>query len=88
MIRAVQLYTFLEHCKNSPLNKDILECGAGVWDPSLEPLFVRFSKHGFKVHGIEISDERAAAAWFLKKREDIWTPWVPEEIAQKVKESL
>ena len=62
MIRAVQLYTFLEHCKNSPLNKDILECGAGVWDPSLEPLFVRFSKHGFKVHGIEISDERAAAA--------------------------
>ena len=62
MIRAVQLYTFLEHCNNSPLNKEILECGAGVWDPSVEPLLVRFNKHGYKVHGIEISDERVAAA--------------------------
>lgn len=34
------------------------------------------------------TDEKAAALWFLKNNEDIWTQWVPEEIAQKVKESL
>jgi len=34
------------------------------------------------------TDEEAAAMWFLKNREDIWTEWVTEDIAQKVKESL
>jgi glycine betaine/proline transport system substrate-binding protein len=34
------------------------------------------------------TDEEDAAMWFLKTREDIWTQWVPDEIAQKVKESL
>ncbi len=34
------------------------------------------------------TDERAAAVWFLKNREDVWTQWVPEDIAQKVKSSL
>ncbi len=34
------------------------------------------------------TDERAAAEWFLKNREDVWTQWVPEDIAQKVKSSL
>jgi ubiquinone/menaquinone biosynthesis C-methylase UbiE len=62
VIRAVQLYTFLEFCNNSSLNKEILECGAGVWDSSVEPLLVRFSKYGYQLHGIEISKERAAAA--------------------------
>ena len=33
-------------------------------------------------------DEREAAVWFLKNKEDVWTPWVPEEIALKVKESF
>jgi ubiquinone/menaquinone biosynthesis C-methylase UbiE len=61
MIRAVQLYTFLEYCNNSPLEKEVLECGAGVWR-SLEPLLVRFHKHGYVTHGIEILDERLAAA--------------------------
>ena len=62
MYRAVQLYTFLEYCNNSSLEKKILECGAGVWDPSVEPLLVRFYKLGYITHGIEISEERAAAA--------------------------
>jgi len=34
------------------------------------------------------TDERAAAVWFLKNKENVWTQWVPEEVAQKVKESL
>lgn len=62
MIRAVQLYAFLEYCNNSPLEKEILECGAGVWDPSIEPLLVRFYEQGYRIYGIEISDERREAA--------------------------
>lgn len=34
------------------------------------------------------TDERDAAIWFLKNREDVWTQWVSEDIAQKVKKSL
>ncbi len=34
------------------------------------------------------SDSREAALWFLKTREDVWTKWVPEEIAEKVKEAI
>ena len=34
------------------------------------------------------TDERAAAEWFLKNREDVWTQWVPEDVAQKVKNAL
>ena len=33
-------------------------------------------------------DTRDAAVWFLKTREDVWTKWVPEEIAEKVKEAI
>ena len=29
-----------------------------------------------------------AAIWFLKTREDVWTKWVPEDIAEKVKEAI
>jgi glycine betaine/proline transport system substrate-binding protein len=34
------------------------------------------------------TDEKDAAIWFLKNREDVWTQWVSEEVAQKVKNSL
>jgi len=61
MISAVELYTFLEYCNNSSLEKDVLECGAGV-SSSLEPLLVRFFDYGYDTHGIEISDERLQAA--------------------------
>ena len=33
-------------------------------------------------------DSRDAAVWFLKTRENVWTKWVPEEIAEKVKEAI
>ena len=29
-----------------------------------------------------------AAAWFLKNRESLWTPWVPADVAKKVKAAL
>ncbi len=29
-----------------------------------------------------------AAIWFLQTREDVWTKWVPEDIAEKVKEAI
>lgn len=29
-----------------------------------------------------------AAKWFMKEHEDLWTEWVPEEVAAKVKEAL
>ncbi len=34
------------------------------------------------------TDEKDAAIWFLKNREDVWTQWVSEDVAQKVKNSL
>jgi glycine betaine/proline transport system substrate-binding protein len=33
-------------------------------------------------------DSRDAAVWFLKTREDVWTKWVPEEIAEKIKGAI
>ena len=33
-------------------------------------------------------DTMEAAVWFLKTREDVWTKWVPEEIAEKVKKAI
>jgi len=61
MIRAVELYTFLEYCNNSSLEKDVLECGAGT-STDLEPLLVRFFDYGYDTHGIEIVEERLLAA--------------------------
>ena len=29
-----------------------------------------------------------AAVWFLQEKEDVWTQWVPEDVAEKVKASL
>jgi ubiquinone/menaquinone biosynthesis C-methylase UbiE len=61
MIRAVELYTFLEYCNNSSLEKEVLECGAGT-SGEFEPLLVRFFDYGYDTHGIEISKERLLAA--------------------------
>ena len=33
-------------------------------------------------------DTIEAAIWFLKTQEDVWTKWVPEEIAEKVKKAI
>lgn len=34
------------------------------------------------------ADEKATAIWFLKEHEELWTQWVPDEAAQKVKVAL
>lgn len=34
------------------------------------------------------ADNEEAAIWWMKEYEDVWTEWVPEDIAEKVKESL
>jgi len=70
VFRAVQLYTFLEYCNDSPLEKEVLECGAGI-SRSLEPLLLRFHEHGYVTHGIEISDERLAVAQEFCERRQI-----------------
>jgi ubiquinone/menaquinone biosynthesis C-methylase UbiE len=57
MIRATELYIFLDYCNNSSLEKEVLECGAGI-GPSMEPLLVRFFDYGYETHGIDISEER------------------------------
>lgn len=33
-------------------------------------------------------DDLAAAKWFLSEHEDVWTKWVSEEVAQKVKAAI
>lgn len=34
------------------------------------------------------TDVKEAAEWFLQEYEDLWTGWVPEEVAETVKQSL
>lgn len=34
------------------------------------------------------ADEEEAAMWWMKEHEDIWTSWVDDDIAEKVKESI
>jgi glycine betaine/proline transport system substrate-binding protein len=34
------------------------------------------------------ADSDGAAKWFLKKHEEVWTRWVPKDVANKVKQSL
>lgn len=34
------------------------------------------------------ADEKEAALWWMKEHEDIWTSWIDEDIAEKVKDSL
>jgi len=57
MFRAPQLYTFLMHCESTPLNREVLECGAGGF-PGFTPLLARFAGRGYRVRGIEVSEQR------------------------------
>lgn len=34
------------------------------------------------------ADEKEAAMWWMKEHEDVWTSWVDEDIAKKVKDSI
>jgi glycine betaine/proline transport system substrate-binding protein len=29
-----------------------------------------------------------AAIWYLQRNEDVWTQWVPEDVAERVKTAL
>jgi ubiquinone/menaquinone biosynthesis C-methylase UbiE len=61
MFRAVQLYTFLEYCESSSLEKEVLDCGAGV-GYFHEPPLMRFFEFDYKTYGIDISSERVEIA--------------------------
>ncbi|MCK4476899.1 class I SAM-dependent methyltransferase, partial [Candidatus Bathyarchaeota archaeon] len=53
VIRATPLYKFLRYCNDSPLERTVLDCGAGGNNPPLQI----FSDYGFETYGIEISGE-------------------------------
>jgi glycine betaine/proline transport system substrate-binding protein len=36
----------------------------------------------------EVEDAEAAAIWFLQNREDVWTEWVTDEVADNVRAAL
>lgn len=58
VIRATPLYKFLRYCSSSPLEKIVLDCGAGGDDPPLQI----FSDYGFETYGIEVSGEKLKQA--------------------------
>jgi len=49
---ATPLYKFLRECNSSPLEKTILDCGAGGDDPPLQ----LFCDYGYKTYGIEVAE--------------------------------
>ena len=53
IIWATLLYKFLRYCNSSPLEKLVLDCGAGGDHPPLQI----FSEHEYETYGIEISAE-------------------------------
>lgn len=61
------LYGFLKECNASPLEKEVLDCGAGGNHPPL----ALFYEHGYKTYGIDISDEQVALAQKFCKENDI-----------------
>jgi len=48
------LYNFLRYAVSNPLEKKILDCGAGGPEPKL----ALFSENGFETYGIDISDDQ------------------------------
>ncbi len=53
VIWATPLYKFLQYCNASPLEKTVLDCGAGGTDPPLQ----LFYECGYKTFGVEVADE-------------------------------
>jgi len=58
IVGPTPLYTFLSYCNDSPLKKEVLDCGAGGEEP---PLSV-FYQHGYETRGIEISEKQLQRA--------------------------
>jgi len=53
VIGATPLYKFLKYCNSGPLEKIVLDCGAGGDNPPLQV----FSDYGYGTYGIEVSKE-------------------------------
>jgi SAM-dependent methyltransferase len=58
VIWATPLYEFLRQCDLSPLDKTVLDCGAGGDVPPLS----LFYRHGYRTCGIDIQEEAVAKA--------------------------
>lgn len=58
VIWATPLYEFLRQCNASPLEKTVLDCGAGGREPPLS----LFYQHGYRTYGIEIGEQPLADA--------------------------
>jgi SAM-dependent methyltransferase len=58
IIWATPLYEFLRQCNASPLDKVILDCGAGGDSPPL----ALFHQYGYKTYGVEIAEEALTKA--------------------------
>jgi len=52
VIWATPLYRFLKECNSSPLQKTVLDCGAGGDDPPLQ----LFYDYGYETCGIEVAE--------------------------------
>lgn len=55
---ATPLYEFLRLCNESPLAKEVLDCGAGGTHPPLS----LFHHYGYRTYGIEIAEEALSQA--------------------------
>lgn len=67
VIWATPLYKFLRYCDSSPLEKLVLDCGAGGDDPPLQ----LFHEKGYKTWGVEVSDEPFKQAKSFCKKQSI-----------------
>jgi len=54
IVAPAPLYTFLSYCNGSPIDKVVLDCGAGGSSPPLA-LFVSY---GYRAHGIDKSERQ------------------------------
>ncbi len=53
IIWATPLYEFLRRCNESPLAREVLDCGAGGSHPPLS----LFYQYGYRTYGIEIAED-------------------------------
>lgn len=66
-IGPAPLCTFLNFCNRSPLEKDVLDCGAGGSFPPL----IMFHSQGYKTIGIDISDNQLDKACKFCKENNV-----------------
>ncbi len=64
---ATPLYKFVKYCNASPLEKRVLDCGAGGEQPPLQ----LFAAYGYETHGIEISGDALKHAQKFSKENNM-----------------